>query len=328
MTRRSFIALLMLLGVAMGLVACEKKAPPAAPTNSAAIDPRIVVLSPALAVILRDLGLEGRIVGRHAWDLCLPESVPICGDQAGIDYEAVLQAAPTHVVIQWGKRELPQRLRELGEARHWTIVPLDPLSLDEVVGAARALEREFDPWIDADHKGAHSPAAQLERALATPEPTATRAGRVLLLTNASPPTALGPGSFHADVLGRLGGVAALTGGGAYVTLDAEDVLRMAPEGIVLIEPRGVRSGPTLMRNRAADFDASDLRMRLGKLAELDIPAIRAGRVALIDDPLSLTPSTAMVGFAVRLRGILGVWSGGEENHRDTEAQTKQDRGKR
>ncbi len=298
-----------LLAAAISLVACEKTPAPDATSNAPANGPRIVVLSPALAVILRDLGLEGRIVGRHAWDLCLPESLPACGDQAGIDYEALLKAAPTHVVIQWGKRELPLRLRELSDAHHWKIVPLDPLSLDEVVGAARALEHEFDAWIDTAHKGDHSPASQLEHTLATPESAAAKAGRVLLLTNASSPTALGPGSFHADVLSRLGGRSALTGSGAYVTIDAEDVLRMSPDGIVLIEPRAARSPTTRPLNRSSDFDPADLRSRLGKLAELDIPAVRNGHIALIDDPLALTPSTAMIGFGERLRHILMAWSG-------------------
>lgn len=46
---------------------------------------------------------------------------------------------------------------------------------------------------------------------------------------------------------------------------------------------------------------------LGRIGTLDIPAVRAGRLALIDDPLSLTPSSAMIGFANELAGILEAW---------------------
>ncbi len=321
MTRRRALLIVLLLGAATcALAACEKQPTPPVPTPGARIDsPRIVALSPALGVILRDLGLEQRIVGRHAWDLCLPESLPICGDQAGIDYEALLRARPTHVVIQWGARERPARLTELAASHHWTIVPLDPLSLDQIAAAARTLEREFDAWIDAGHKGEHGAAARLERALGSPDPALARAGRVLLLTSADPATALGPGSFHADALSRLGALPALREGGAYQRLEAEDVLRLAPDGIVLIQPRGARTTPAKPRNRTADFDAPDLRMRLGKLAELNIPAVRSGCVALIDDPLSLTPSTAMISVAERLRAVLLAWGARDGNPGGAEA---------
>ena len=71
------------------------------------------MLSPALAVIVRDLGLEANIVARHGFDIVLDKSIPVAGDQSGLDYEILLTAKPTHVLLEWGQREIPRRLGEL-----------------------------------------------------------------------------------------------------------------------------------------------------------------------------------------------------------------------
>jgi hypothetical protein len=47
---------------------------------------------------------------------------------------------------------------------------------------------------------------------------------------------------------------------------------------------------------------------LGGIARLDIPAVKRARVAVITDPLSLTPSTAMIGVAGEMARILKGWS--------------------
>jgi ABC-type Fe3+-hydroxamate transport system substrate-binding protein len=43
------------------------------------------------------------------------------------------------------------------------------------------------------------------------------------------------------------------------------------------------------------------------LAKLDIPAVRRGRIAIIDDPLAHTPSTAMIGVARAMARALEPW---------------------
>jgi hypothetical protein len=131
--RRVLIAALCVACVA----ACEKQpAPGTQPTPAATTpqssQPRVVVLSPALAITLKDLGLEHMIVGRHGYDLVLDKSLPVCGDQAGIDYEALIRAKPTHVVLQWGARPLPDRLTELATTYDWIVVNQELLTLSDV----------------------------------------------------------------------------------------------------------------------------------------------------------------------------------------------------
>lgn len=294
------------------LAACEKKSGPAKSSVQpapGAVSPRIVVLSPALAVILRDLGLESAIVGRHAWDMALDTSLPICGDQAGVDYEALLKVNPTHVVVQWGARELPGRFSELAHGQGWAVIDLNPLSLDDISTAARSLAAAFAPAIEA--QGSKAKADQMLAALDAACTTADEApwkGRVLLLESVDPPAALGPTSWHHEILIRMGASSALAGGGPYQRLDAEDLLKLAPDGIVLLQPRDRNAPADSARNMSGEFPEGELERRLGSLAGLNLPAVKAGRVAIIDEPLALTPSTSIIDFRRRLREVFKAWA--------------------
>lgn len=295
---RALPRVLVSMCAAMLAPGCDRAAPnpPAAPASASA---RIVALSPALAVTLRDLGLADRIVGRHAYDMVLAKSVPVCGDQAGIDYEAMLSVHPTHVLIEWGSRPLPERLTELAARHSWQLRTFTLLTLDQVESGADELGGSL--LAPGERTGRDRALSRLRASLAHRNEYA-RAGRVLMLLSTSPVSgALGPGSFHHQVLERLGGVPALDHGSPYMELDAEDVLRRAPDAIVLIQPRA----PDAPRGAG---DWRDLEKRLGPLARLDFPAVRGRRVVLIDDPLALLPATSLAVFADELSAALQRWS--------------------
>ena len=130
-----------------------------------------------------------------------------------------------------------------------------------------------------------------------------RTGGVLLLAQIDPAGALGPGSWHHDILTRLGATPALATGNAYITMDAEDVLRSAPDAIILFSPRAAGTPA-----RTAPPTPAELITLLGTVGKLNIPAIQKGRVALIDHPMSHLPSTAMIGVAEEMARILEGWS--------------------
>jgi ABC-type Fe3+-hydroxamate transport system substrate-binding protein len=88
-----------------------------------------------------------------------------------------------------------------------------------------------------------------------------------------------------------------------MTLDAEDVRSLNPDAILLIQPRAADDPP--LGNPA---DPTLLRERLGPLANLNIAAVRSGRVALIDDPRALLPSTSLIQIAQHMRDALVRWS--------------------
>ncbi len=282
------------LCICLLLGACDRREPAPPPPAG----PRLAVLSPALGIVIRDIGAADLAVARHGWDLALDEAIPVGGDQAGLDYETLLRARPTHILLEWPGAP-PTRLTAIAAERNWIILDYETLSLDQMMAAADDLHRRFAP----EPKGP-APSAQLEAALGSGE-SYPATGRVLMVVPGTVPAALGPGSFHHEILVRLGATPAVTEGAPWITLDAEDVMSMAPDSIIIVEPRprGVAPGPPAKRE--------DLARRLGRIATLPIPAIESGRVALMDEPEDLTPSTAMIGWAQRLRGILEGWEAGE-----------------
>lgn len=260
---------------------------------------RIVALSPGIAIMLRDMGRGDAIVGRHAFDMVLPKNVPVCGDQQGLDYEALLAAKPTDVLMQWGAREWPPRLRELAQEHGWSVADYRLLSLDDVVEAEDDLAR---------HYGGPNAIDEVDRMRAAWKPTPGRfagAGRVLILESVDPPAALGPGSFHQQILERIGGTPAIVRGKAYMVLDVETVLDLKPDGIIVFSPRVVGS------EAGTPMTAEQVRAKLGRIGTLDIPAVKNGKLAVIDDPLGLTPSTALIGVTEEMGRVLGGWAGEE-----------------
>ncbi len=296
------------LAAAVLLAACGCEREPAAPAPSGgaargdaanADTTRIVSLSPAISIILRDLGRADEVVGRHAWEMVLDPALPVCGDQSGLDYERLISARPTHVLTQWGSRDLPARLATLAAEKDWIVEDFSILSLAEI---RRAVERldvvgRGDGPVERSPRAAELLAA-MDEAWSRGDTDLAPAGRVLLLISVSPASALGPGSWHHEILVSIGGVPAITQGAAYISLDREDLLRVAPDAVVLIMPR-----PT---GAAAGSRDPSIARAMDSLVEMGI--VPRSRIAVIDDPLALTPSTAMIGFARDLRGILAGWA--------------------
>lgn len=293
MRRRRFMAAAA-VALLSALGACRRTPPPAS-------GPRIAVLSPALAAGLKDLGVEDRIVGRHAWDRVLDPTIPVVGDGVGdVDYERLAQTRPNLVVGEFGASGVPARLREMADARGWRLVAYNPLSLADVSAATASLG---DAAEAAGCVGAKGRAAELEgelRAALTANPARAGAGRVLLVAEGSPLSVLGPGSVHHDILLALGGIPAITRGKAFISLDAEDVRALNPDAILIITPREPGAP-------AAKPAPKELLARLGRVGELDVAAVRGLRIALIDDPLTHLPASTIRTTARGMSAALDRW---------------------
>lgn len=318
------VALALLAVCLATLASCDKPtAPGAGESVGGTAEPdkvRIVAISPAVAVMLRDLGFERQIVGRHGYDLVLEPSVPVAGDQAGVDYETLIGLNPTHVYTQFGTLGVPERLSELAAERGWALEDVRLTTLDEI---ARSMDDMYLDLRGFEPQGADEfdPIKQFERTVLPSErlafawrdrgPAVRDAGRVLLVAATEPPGVLGPGSFHHELLIRIGGTPAITEGGPWMELDAEDVLRVAPDAIVVITTTGHPGrGPEGDARFVAPAELSwdETRGYLGVIGGLPIPAVRERRVAVIDDGLALLPSSSLADFADALAGHLEGWS--------------------
>lgn len=332
------LALLLAAFVSLALAGCSRSSETASTatdtTQATDPEPRLAAISPAIAIILRDLGLADLVVARHSYDMVLPADIPDAGDQERLDYETLLRAHPTDVLMQWGARPLPERLTSLADEQGWAVLDYPLLTLDDIAECADDLwyrfgngapvpdsssdaipglapPSAFDPSETIAQAEANRPSARLARSWADRGPAIDRVGRVLVLASIDPPAATGPGSFHHQILERIGAIPAITEGSAWMELDAEDVLRLAPDVIVLIQPRATHDAANT--DDASRFAApkptwNDIRERLGVLADLPIPAVQHERVMLIDDPLALTPSTAMGPLADEIADQLLEWA--------------------
>lgn len=284
---------------------------------------RVVVLSPGLAQTLRTLNLSHLVVGRHAFDEWSDPALPVCGDQTGIDFEKLLLVRPTHVLIQWGKRDLPERLVSLSKKQGWILRDYPLLTLDDVADASndvltmlaipeRARQQRLrassivEGRVEMPDESALTLAANALKNLAQIPAKDRFGGSILLLHSTTPPAALGPGSFHHDLLVKLGLTPAITQGSAYMPLDREDVLRRAPEAIILIQPsRSSESktprGAVMSDGKPQVITGEEAIARLGGLKDLDIPAIKNRRVALINEPTALLPGLGLVRVAEAMR---------------------------
>lgn len=308
----------LLILAALLLPACGKSPAnpsPTAPSSTpdARASMRIITLAPALGVMCQDLGLGGQIVGKHAWDLALDPAIPGVGTHDDPDLEAIIRLKPTHILVQDMEARVPESLTRLAAEQGWQVWSFPLLALDDIAQAMDEIDRrvhpdpepeksllnlrDFDP---SERLAAERPSARLADAWSDRGEAADRAGRVLLLASTDPPGAMGPGSFHHQLLERLGATPALTTGGPWQELDHEDLLHLAPDAILVFRPRG-RDEP------AGDWTPDAVRAALGGLAELDLPAVRTGRIMVIDHPLGLLPASSLSEVAEDMGAAFERW---------------------
>jgi len=254
----------------------------------AAGETRIAALSPAIGLILTDLGLADRIVARHAFDPFLPRSIPAAGDQAGIDYERLLAVHPTHVLLEWGQRPLPAQLTALARRRAWRVESFRLLSLDDVRMAAQRLGELF-----AVGRRAEAALRDFDEALRVDPVVREELGRTLILYFVDPIAAAGPASALWQVASSLGAASALPPhASAFVNLDAEDLLALQPDSILIAAP-----------GAEADKARKDPLAFAGPIARLPLRAVRLGKVGVVVHPAALSASLRLREVALEIRDI-------------------------
>ena len=108
-------------------------------------------------------------------------------------------------------------------------------------------------------------------------------GRTLVVTGGQPLLAFGPDTYLGELLADFGVPNALESG-AWRTLSAEDVVRIDPIGIIVI---GAAQGAAVVTIEA-----------------LPIDAVSQGRVAILDHPEALVPSSRVIEVATALKNSI------------------------
>ncbi len=284
-----------LLAVLVGaLVACDDH--PARRLGHAD-GPRIVTLAPALTQMLVDLGLEDRIVGVAEHDAAAPEGTPVAGTFIRPDTERLAALAPTHVLTQAGKEGVPAHLRTLRDRLGFRLVSYPHVTrLDQITEIL--VDKPGETAADAPPPlgvlfDRRAEARRVEQRLRRTLEAIRRATesadrpRVLMLLATEPVMASGRGVVHDELLDYAGGVNAIEQTAVTApTFDREGLIALRPDVILLLLP----GAPPLREGDA----------RLDVFADLPIPAVEHDRVALINDPKVLLPSTSLDRIAVRM----------------------------
>lgn len=281
---------------------------------------RIVSLSPAVTDILLDLGLGSFIVGRDAFDSQLDSSVPAVGDLFRFDAEGMIVLDPSDVVIQAGRRGAPPGLADLAERNGWTLTNLQIDGLEDIASAVRRLchnlsfRGEESLRESVGHRADILIDAMRESLEPLPESDRRRLGSILLLYGLRPPSAFGPGSYLGDVLDRLGVRNRLTSGGPWQQMDLEALVALDPFAIVIVVTASAdnrssaeRSTTTLDDDPATgalNTRSQVLADDLGPLLQLNISAVRAGRIVRFTHPQARLPGSSVIDVSRELRIIL------------------------
>jgi iron complex transport system substrate-binding protein len=265
---------------AMLIVGCGQTAPPA----TAPVARSIVCLSPAGTDLLMQLGLRDRLVGVSAYEANekLKSALPVVGDYERVDWEKIAELKPGYLVVQGRADRLPPGLQERCDQLG---VRLVVLQIDRLVDIDTAMARL--------REALEMPAELTESIIqkATPAKPAEQVPALIVL-NENGKFVAGQDNFLNDLLTRAGGRNVITATG-YPTIDQEFLQTLSPRVIFVLMPG---ASDTSIEQAKANLQLSS-----------SVPAVRDGRVVVIDRADALLPSWTNVvtlsgEFLAGLRG--------------------------
>lgn len=249
------------------------------PAAEDAPHPRVVALAPSLAELCFALGAGDHVVGVSAFCDRPPEAsrLPVVGDSKGVALEALAALRPDLVLVNSeAHRDL---LRPLDGRVDVLFVRTD--SIEGLLGAIEAIGERL-----GRSREARALARRIEQAVAGARRRAARGAdspRVLVVLQRDPFFVAGPGSYVDEVLGLLGLRNAAEGTGSpWPTLSAEALLALAPDVILDAATDARRAGRDPER---------EVRTYWARFPSL--PAVRAGRVGTLTDPVALRPGPSL-----------------------------------
>jgi hypothetical protein len=274
---------------------------------------RLAVLSPGMSAMIRDLGHEDLIVAKHDYDMVLSDRVPAAGSELGFDLETLINSNPTHVFFQTTSTSRSTEFLEAADRQGWILFERPLNTLDDIASTMDDLYFFFE---GVPERGAReydmnevfarsTPSVALAESWIDLGPVADDAGRVLVLGALDPIGAMGPGSYHYEIVERLGATPAINSGSMWVEMDYEDLITLNPDSIILIAPRQPTDEDRFVA--PTPITLKEIQQRFGPLMELPVTAIQQERIGIIEHPLGLLPSGALGQVAEEIGELFESW---------------------
>jgi iron complex transport system substrate-binding protein len=272
----------IILVVAMALASCDRSAP--APGKH----PRVASLAPGATDLILGMGAGDHLVGVSNFDTARDEinGLPRVGDYQGLDWEKLAPLKPDMLIVFMAPDRMPQAMRERAGKMGMKLVNVRTERLDDVYTELGRLGE----LLGEKEKAAAAEKSLREKMEAVRKSVAGRPKvRVLVAREANSKAVVGRGTFIDDVLEIAGGENVVEEVG-WPELDRERVVSLRPEVIVHLLPGASGQVKEQMR---AEWGRLDM-----------VPAVKNGRVYIIDDWWAQQPGMHLADLAEKLAGVL------------------------
>ncbi len=238
---------------------------------------RVVSLAPSITEIVFALGQEQRLSGVTTYSNFPPAAarLPKVGSYVRLDLERIIALRPDLcIAVKDGNpKATVDRLEALGVA----VYALDPRSVPTVIQAVLAMGTVLDAEERAEGL-ARDMRFRIEQVTARLAGVGHRP-RVFFQIGDAPIVSVGTHTFAHELIGLAGGSNVTAGPAAYPRYSREQVLALAPEVIVISS-----------MDRSGSIEQT--RREWGRWP--GVPAVRDGRIHLVDSDLFDRPSPRLV----------------------------------
>ncbi|GBE53530.1 vitamin B12-binding protein precursor [bacterium BMS3Bbin14] len=247
---------------------------------------RVVSLMPSITEEVFDLGRGALLVGvtLYAKEPPAAAALPRVGSYVNPDLERIVALRPDLCLAarDGNPADLVRRLAEL----NIPVFALDPQTLPAIMDSVRLL----GSLLHAEKKAAGIVAAMKRKMAAVARRVAGAADRprVFFQIDASPIVSAGSGTFIDRLITRAGGINLAAGPTAYPRFSWEDMLAMQPDVVIIASMAG---------------GYTEKQLKAGWRQWPQIPAVRQGRLFVVDAALFDRPGPRLVDGLVRLADI-------------------------
>lgn len=256
---------------------------------------RVVALAPSITEIIFDLGCQDRLVGVTRYSDYPPEarSLPQVGSYVQLNLEKIAALRPDLCIAV--KDGNPLKVVRRMEALHIPVYAVDPRDFASITATLMEIGRLLDA-----EDAARAITAEMEARVARVKArvaTLPSRPKVFFQIGITPIVAPGTNTFIHELIELAGGINVTAGPVPYPRISREQVLTLAPEVVII----------TSMA-RLQTFERVKEEWQRWK----EVPAVRAGRIHLVDSNLYDRATPRLVEGLEQLAELIHPQSGQAE----------------